>query len=50
MSIKNELDEMDGVTAVAGDPATKSITVEFEAPATLEAIRELLVEINYPAS
>ena len=49
MSIKNELNELDGVKTVEGDPENKSITVEFESPATLEQIKETLKEINYPA-
>jgi copper chaperone CopZ len=50
MSIKNELNELDGVKTVEGDPETKSITVEFESPVTLEQIKETLKEINYPAA
>ena len=49
MSIKNELSELEGVKTVEGDPGTKSITVEFESPVTLEQIKETLKEINYPA-
>lgn len=49
ISIKNELSELEGVTTVEGDPGEKSITVEFEPPATLEQIKETLKEINYPA-
>ncbi|MBU0768175.1 MAG: heavy-metal-associated domain-containing protein [Proteobacteria bacterium] len=49
MSIKNELNELDGVKTVEGDPGSKSITVEFESPATMEQIKETLKEINYPA-
>ena len=49
MSIKKELGEMEGVSNVEGDPASKSITLEWEVPATLEKIRETLKEINYPA-
>ena len=49
-SIKTELEELTGVTAVSGDSAAKTVTVEFDAPATLEAIRETLTEINYPAA
>jgi copper chaperone CopZ len=48
MSIKNELGELEGVKTVAGDPQTKRIEVEWDAPATLEKIRALLKEINYP--
>jgi len=50
MSIKNELNELDGIKIVEGDPENKSITVEFEPPATLEQIKETLKEINYPAA
>ncbi len=49
MSIKNELGEMAGVTAVNGDPSTKEVVVEFNDPATLDKIKETLKEINYPA-
>ncbi len=48
-AIKNELSELDGVTAVSGDPDGKTATVEWERPATVEAIREALEEIDYPA-
>ncbi|MEJ2024988.1 MAG: cation transporter, partial [Deltaproteobacteria bacterium] len=44
MSIKNELTEIQGVSTVEGDPATKEITVEWEAPATLEQIKAALKE------
>jgi copper chaperone CopZ len=49
MSIKNELSDLEGVTAVDGNPETKSMTVAWEAPATLERIKAHLREINYPA-
>jgi copper chaperone len=49
MAIKNELSELEGITTVEGDPGDKSVTVEFEAPATLEQIKNTLKEINYPA-
>ncbi|MGA7145039.1 MAG: heavy-metal-associated domain-containing protein [Desulfobacterales bacterium] len=50
MAIKNELSGLEGVATVEGDPGDKSVTVEFEAPATLEQIKETLKEINYPAA
>lgn len=50
MSIQNELSEIEGIKAVEGDPASKTITVEWETPATLEDIRATLKNINYPAS
>ncbi len=49
MSIKNELSEMEGVKSVEGSPEDKSITVEWESPASLEKIKETMKEINYPA-
>jgi len=48
-SIKNELSELEGVGQVEGDVDQKSITVAWDAPATLESIKENLREINYPA-
>jgi copper chaperone CopZ len=50
MSIKNELNELEGVGSVEGNAENKSITVEWDSPATLEKIRGTLKEINYPAS
>jgi len=49
MAIKNELNEMKGISKVEGDPEKKQITVAWELPATLTKIRETLQEINYPA-
>ena len=49
MAIKNELTELDGIQSVIGNPENKKITVEWEAPATLERIKETLQDINYPA-
>lgn len=49
MTIKNELSEIQGVKSVQGDENTKQVTVDYEAPADLDQIREKLKEINYPA-
>lgn len=49
-SIQNELKEMEGVTQVSGDPQSKKITVEFQAPASLAQIKAKLDEIGYPAA
>ena len=49
MSINNELNEIDGVKNVEGDPDKKSITVEWESPTSLDTIKEKLQEINYHA-
>jgi copper chaperone len=50
MTVKNELNDIEGVSRVEGDPQKREITVEWEAPATLEKIRSVLKEINYPAA
>jgi copper chaperone len=50
MSIKNELNEIQGVSNVEGNPEEKRITVEWDTPATLEKIKSTLKEINYPAA
>ena len=50
MAIKRELGEMEGVATVEGDPSTKEITLQWDAPATLDKIKSTLKEINYPAA
>ena len=50
MTIQRELGEIDGVSKVEGDPTAKEITVEWDAPASLEKIKSTLKEINYPAA
>ena len=49
MAIKKELGGVEGVKKVEGSPEEKSISVEWETPATLEGIKKTLEEINYPA-
>jgi copper chaperone len=48
MTIKNELGEIAGIRSVDGNIDTKTITVEWEAPASLDTIKAKLKEINYP--
>ena len=50
MSIKNELSDLEGVCSVKGDPASKQITVEWEAPLTKEDLLAALKAMNYPAA
>jgi len=50
MAIKKELSEMEGISKVEGDPANKSITLTWDAPATMETIKQTLKDINYPAA
>jgi copper chaperone len=49
MTIENELKELDGITEVKGSVADKTVTVKWQAPATMEQIQATLKEINYPA-
>ena len=49
-TIQRELKELDGVVAVNGDPQTKTISVEWDVPATRTEIETTLSEIGYPAS
>ena len=47
MTIERELGELAGVKGVAADADTKTVTVEWDFPATWESIRSLLTDINY---
>ncbi|MDY6823485.1 MAG: heavy-metal-associated domain-containing protein [Thermodesulfobacteriota bacterium] len=49
MTIKNELSELEGVSEVDGNVDDKTVTVSWDAPASLDKIKETLKEINYPA-
>ncbi|MDY6872449.1 MAG: heavy-metal-associated domain-containing protein [Chloroflexota bacterium] len=48
-TISMELSDLDGVSNVDADPETKKVTVQFDAPASEETIKDTLAEINYPA-
>jgi len=50
MTIKNELEELEGVEQVEGNVDDKQVTVEWAAPATRDTILDTLREINYPAA
>ncbi|MCB0189686.1 MAG: cation transporter [Caldilineaceae bacterium] len=47
-TIESELGELAGVQSVKAEEETKQVTVNFDAPASWDAIKELLVEIEYP--
>ena len=48
MTIERELGELDGVSEVKAEQATKKVTVSWDPDATRwEAIEELMKEINY---
>ncbi len=49
-AIESELKEMDGITEVQSDIASKSVTVKWQSPVTKEGIMATLKEINYPAA
>ena len=46
-AIKGELSELDGVSKVDATVDTKTVTVEWDTPATWEQIVETLTEIEY---
>ncbi|AOY59882.1 MULTISPECIES: heavy-metal-associated domain-containing protein [Desulfococcus] len=47
-AIRNELGELAGVVRVEGNPGDRTVTVEWEKPATEADIVARLREINYP--
>lgn len=50
MTIQNEVSDVSGVQSVQADKDTRMVTVTWDAPATWDQIKDLLVEINYPPS
>jgi copper chaperone len=49
-TITTELMAITGVKKVTGDEQTKKVVVEFDLPATIEIMRDVLTEINYEPS
>jgi copper chaperone CopZ len=47
-TIQSELSELKGVIHVEASLETKTVTVNYEPPATEERIKALLSDINYP--
>ena len=47
-AIKIELEDLAGVQAVSGDAPSKTIQIDFDAPATWDGIVQTLNEIEYP--
>ena len=47
-AIEEEVAEINGVTMVEADVDSKRVMVEWESPASWEAIKSKLVEIEYP--
>jgi len=46
-TIEMEVGDIEGVSSVQADEATKQVTVAWDAPASWEEIQALLVEIEY---
>lgn len=49
-TIEMEVGELAGVTNVSANEASKDVTIEWQDPVTWDAIRDLLVEIDFPPS
>ena len=49
-TIQTEVADVQGVTEVRASPQSKTAVISFEAPATEDAIKKLLAEINYPVA
>lgn len=49
-TIKTELSDLAGVSKVDAELDSKKVTIQFDAPATEEKIKQLLAEINYPVA
>ena len=49
-TITSEVGELAGVELVSADQTTRTATIVFADPATEEAIKALLSEINYPVA
>lgn len=47
-TVEREIGELEGVRAVKADLESKDVLIEWEAPATWEAIKALMIEIEYP--
>jgi copper chaperone len=49
-TIQSEVAELSGVTSVVANQEARTATITFVPPATVEQIKALLVEINYPVA
>ncbi len=50
MTVEREVGELEGVVSVKADENTKQVVVQWDAPANWDKIKNLLVEIEYPAA
>lgn len=49
-TIEMEIRELPGVQSVKAEVDTKRVTISFDSPASEEAIKSLLAEIEYPVA
>ena len=49
-SIRVELEDMDGVRSVLGDPEAKSVQVVYSAPASVDSIKAAMDGIGFPVA
>ena len=49
-TIQMELANVQGVTSVKADQASKMVEIVFDAPADEDKLKALLAEINYPVA
>ena len=49
-TIQTEVADLAGVKSVKADVASKKVEIVFDAPASEDKIKALMVEINYPVA
>jgi copper chaperone CopZ len=49
-TIQTEVSDLAGIQSVKADLGTKSVEISFELPASEEAIKALLAQIDYPVA
>lgn len=47
-AIEMELGELEGIIKVTADAESRSVTIDFDDPATENQLKAVLKEINYP--
>lgn len=49
-TIQTEVSDMAGVNSVIADQESRTVVITYDPPATEDAIKSLLEEINYPVA
>ncbi|MEW5830071.1 MAG: cation transporter [Chloroflexota bacterium] len=49
-TIQSEVSELEGIKSVIAHNDTKLVEITFDAPASEDAIKALMAEINYPVA